>query len=189
MTKQEARKIARERILKMHDAEKEWASGAITDYISGVEEFCHAHNIFVFLGTDTEPNTEEIVGLGLMLERTVAVPRVEKDGMHAVVISPYTNFRRNKWNILEPVGGHDITDVDVAVIPLAAFEGLCRIGHGKAYYDKFLLEHECFKIGIAFDCQEVSGVEFEPHDIPLDMLITEKRVILEDKQILNPFGV
>ena len=188
MTKQEARRMARAKILKMHDAEKEWASGAITDYISGVDEFCHAHNIFVFLGTDTEPNTEEIVGLGLMLERTVAVPRIESDGMHAVVISPYTNFRRAYMNILEPVGGHDIIDIDVAVVPLAAFQGLNRVGHGKAYYDKFLAGHECFKIGIAFDCQEVSGVDFDKHDIPLDMLITEKRVIFKDKQVSNPFG-
>jgi len=48
------------------------------------------------LGTETEPDTEEIVGLALMLERTVSVPRVHGRDMDAIVISPYTNFKRNK---------------------------------------------------------------------------------------------
>ena len=109
--------------------------------------------------------------------------------MHAVVISPFTNFRRNAYGILEPVGCHDITGIDVAVVPVATFEGLNRVGHGKAYYDKFLQNRECLKIGIAFDCQEVRGVDFEAHDIPLDMLVTESRVITKDTQIPNPYGV
>ena len=188
MDKPTARKIANEKTHKMTALQREWASGAIADFVSGVDEFCHAHNVFVFLGTEFEPNTEEIVGLVLMLERTVAVPRVEKDGMHAVVISPYTNFRKAYMGILEPVGGHDIVDVDVAVVPMVAFDGLRRVGHGKGYYDKFLSAHDCFKIGIAFDCQEVSGVDFDEFDVPLDMLITEKRVFYKDKQISNPFG-
>ena len=188
MTKQEARKISNERVREMHEVEKEWASGAIVDYLSEFEPFCHAHNLFVFLGTNNEPNTEEIVGLGLMLERTVSVPRVEKNGMHAVCISLYTNFRRAYMNILEPVGGHDIVDIDVAIVPIVAFDGLNRVGHGKGYYDKFLAEHNCLKIGIAFDCQEVSGVDFCSHDVQLDMIVTEKRIISKDRVAKNPYG-
>ncbi len=189
MTKEQARKQAREKIERMSAEEREWASGAIADYLSSFEALCRAHNVFIFLGTPLEPDTEEVVGLSLALERTVAVPRIEKDGMHAVVISPFTNFERNGYGILEPVGGHDITDVDVAVVPIAAFDGLNRVGHGKAYYDRFLQDRECLKIGIAFDCQEVSGVDFEAHDISLDMLVTETRVLTKDKQIPNPYGV
>ena len=188
MQKTEARKIAKKQILRLDACEKEWASGAISDYISGVDEFNRAHNVFVFLGTLDEPDTTEIIGLALMLERTVSVPRIEKDGMHAVVISPYTNFVSNKLGILEPVSGHDAIDFDVAVVPVVAFDGVNRVGHGAGCYDKFLSSHDCFKIGIAFDCQEVKGLEFEDFDVPLDMIITEKRVIFKDKQIPNPFG-
>jgi len=187
-TKETARKIANENVKTLTREQRDWASGCIADAISGVREFCLAHNLFVFLGTENEPNTEEIVGLGLMLERTVSVPRVEKDGMHAVVISPFTNFKRTKFGILEPVGGHDITDVDVAVVPIVAFDSLNRAGHGAGYYDKFLSAHDCFKIGIAFDCQEVKDLEVTDLDVPLDMIITEKRIIFADKVQKNPFG-
>lgn len=189
MLKTEARKIAKQNISSMSDEQKELASGAIADAISGVDEFTHAHKVFVYLGTQTEPDTEEIVGLALMLEKVVCVPRVKGDDMQAVVISPFTNFKTNKWGILEPVGGHATDDVDVAVIPLVAFDGLKRLGHGKGYYDRFLKEHPCFVIGLAFDCQGVEDLECEQHDIPLDMLITEKRIVDVYGEKNNVYGV
>ena len=188
MTKAEARQFAKKAIAMMSAEDKEWASGAICDALSGIEEFCRAHSVFVFLGTETEPDTEEIVGLALMLERTVSVPRVKGKDMDAIVISPYTNFKKNKWNILEPVGGHKTDNIDVAVIPLVAFDGLKRVGHGGGYYDRFLSTHDCIKIGIAFECQSVEGLEVESFDIPLDMLVTEKRIITYDGERKNEFG-
>ena len=188
MTKAEARQATKKAIASMSAEDREWASGAICDALSGIEEFCRAHSVFVFLGTDTEPDTEEIVGLALMLERTVSVPRVKGRDMEAIVISPYTNFKRNKWNILEPVGGHATDDIDVAVIPLVAFDGLKRVGHGGGYYDRFLSTHDCIKIGIAFECQSVECLEVEDFDIPLDMLVTEKRIITPYGERKNEFG-
>ena len=188
MTKAEARLSAKKAIALMSEDEKDWASGAICDALSGLSEFSGAHSVFVFLGTDTEPDTEEIVGLALMLERVVAVPRVHGLDMDAIAITPYTNFKRNKWNILEPVGGRKLDEIDVAVIPLVAFDGLKRVGHGGGYYDRFLSKHECIKIGIAFDCQSVEGLSVDDFDIPLDVLVTEKRVITKDGERVNAFG-
>ncbi len=188
ISKKEARRISKTNILKLSSDEKELASGAIADQISGTDAFRRAHKVFIYLGTDTEPDTQEIVGLALMTEKTVAVPRVHGEDMSAVVISPYTNFKTNKWGILEPVGGHDICDIDVAIIPLVAFDGLKRAGHGKGYYDRFLACHDCFKIGIAFDCQQVKGLETDENDIPLDMLITEKRVVTCEGEFANEYA-
>lgn len=173
----------------MSDEDKEWASGAICDALSGLREFCDAHSVFVFLGTDTEPFTEEIVGLALMMERTVSVPRVHGKDMSAIAITPFTDFKRNKWKILEPVGGYSVDNIDVAVIPLVAFDGLNRVGHGGGYYDRFLAFHDCLKIGIAFDCQRVENLQAEDFDIPLDILVTEKRIITSDGETDNIYGV
>lgn len=189
MLKKDARVLAKHNILSMSDEQKESASGAIADALSGIDEFTRAHKVFVYLGTSTEPNTEEIVGLALMLEKVVCVPRVKGDDMQAVVISPFTNFKTNKWGILEPVGGHAIDDVDVAVVPLVAYDGLKRLGHGKGYYDRYLKEHPCFVIGLAFDCQGVDNLECEEHDMPLDMLVTEKRIVDCSGERANIYGV
>ncbi len=172
----------------MSAEEKEWASGAICDAMSGLKEFTRAHSVFVFLGTDTEPDTEGIVGLALMMERTVAVPRVSGRDMNAVAISPYTNFKVNKWGILEPVGGRKIDEIDIAVVPLVAFDGLNRVGHGGGYYDRFLSEHNCIKIGVAFDCQGIADLQAEDFDVPLDILVTEKRIITREGERINEYG-
>lgn len=188
MTKEQARKVSRAEIAKMSAAEREWASGAIADALTSAEEFRKTRNIFIFLGTETEPNTEEITGLCLALEKNVSVPRIGGEDMQAVIITPYTDFKRNRWNILEPVGGREADDVALAVIPLCAFDGLKRVGHGKGYYDRFLARHDCFKIGLAFDCQKVSDLHTEQFDVPLDMLITEKRIIRGGAETPNPYG-
>lgn len=177
MTKAEARRIARANVARMSDEQKEWASGCIVDALSGTAQFNCAHRPFIYLGTSSEPATDELVGLALMLEREVCVPRVSGKDMYAVMITPYTLFKTNKWGILEPVGGHEVEDADVAVIPLVAFDGLNRVGHGGGYYDRYLESKDIFKIGIAFDCQQVTGIETEQFDVGLDMLVTERRII------------
>ena len=189
MLKQEARKIARARIAKMSQAEREWASDAIVDAVSSLDLFKKAKKVFVYLGTDTEPDTHEIVGLALAMEKTVAVPRVKGEHMNAIIITPYSNFKTNQWGILEPIKGYALDEIDLAIIPMVAFDGIKRVGHGKGYYDKFLANHKCTKLGLAFECQCVSGLEVDSFDVPLDCLVTEKRIVtLSKKCYENKFG-
>lgn len=189
ISKAEARKLAKARLAAMSEEDREWASGSICDALSGIFEFTSAKKPFVFLGSDLEPDTEEIIGLAMMLEREVSVPRVVGNDMQAVRVTPYSNFRRNKWGILEPVGGGIQFDVDVAIVPALAFDGLKRVGHGGGYYDRFLAGRDCFKIGVAFDCQRIDGVEFEPFDVQMDMVVTDKYIIDGDGIRQNVYGV
>ncbi|MFB9952818.1 5-formyltetrahydrofolate cyclo-ligase [Rhizobium puerariae] len=70
-------------------------------------------------------------------------------------------------------------DPDIMLMPLSAFDAAGhRIGYGGGYYDRAI--HRLHQkgltprlIGIAFDCQEVASVPFEPHDIRLDAILTE----------------
>ena len=71
---------------------------------------------------------------------------------------------------------------------MVAFDGLNRLGHGKGYYDKYLSTHPCYTIGLAFDCQHIDGLQADAHDVPLDMIVTEKRIITCDGEKINPFG-
>lgn len=187
MDKKQARLTAKSNISKLTGDQKEWASGAIADALSGLDVFRRAHKVFVYLGTQNEPNTEEIVGLALMAEKVVCVPRVYGDEMKAIAITPFTNFKTNKWGILEPVGSHSVGDPDLAIVPMVAFDGLNRVGHGKGYYDRYLACHDCFVLGLAFDCQEAKGLEISAFDHPLDMLVTEKRIVDQSGEKENPY--
>ena len=53
-----------------------------------------------------------------------------------------------------------------------------RLGHGFGYYDKLLEKsRRAIHIGLAFEFQIINHIEIEKHDIPVDKIITEKRVI------------
>jgi 5-formyltetrahydrofolate cyclo-ligase len=67
---------------------------------------------------------------------------------------------------------------DVLLLPLAVFDAAGnRIGYGKGHYDRALARLEAVgprrKIGLAFALQRVDAVPAEPHDRPLDLILTE----------------
>lgn len=76
---------------------------------------------------------------------------------------------------VEP-GDVDPTTLDAVVVPGLAFtiQGL-RLGQGGGHFDRFLprLSPACVTIGVAFREQLVASVPVEPHDVELDMVITD----------------
>lgn len=71
-------------------------------------------------------------------------------------------------------------DLDLIIVPGACYtrDGY-RIGYGGGYYDSFLNKHadEALKVGFCYDCLLVDSIPVEDHDIPVDIIITEKEVI------------
>ena len=97
------------------------------------------------------------------------------------------DFRKNRFGIEEPARGRATDVIDLAIVPLVAFDGMKRVGHGGGYYDRFLAGRDCPKIGLAFSAQRVSGVQTLPHDIPLDLIITEKEILRGENAVINSF--
>jgi 5-formyltetrahydrofolate cyclo-ligase len=52
-----------------------------------------------------------------------------------------------------------------------------RLGRGKGFYDRLLSRCRAIKIGVAYDFQLVEEIAAEPHDVKVDMIVTEKRMI------------
>jgi 5-formyltetrahydrofolate cyclo-ligase len=73
-----------------------------------------------------------------------------------------------------------LDEIDAVVVPGVAFtpDGH-RLGRGGGYYDATLAAMpRAFKVGLAFDLQIVPALPFEPHDVRLDAVATEARVLL-----------
>jgi 5-formyltetrahydrofolate cyclo-ligase len=70
---------------------------------------------------------------------------------------------------------------DIMLVPLAAFDAAGhRIGYGAGHYD-FTFAHlrkakAVMGIGLAFAAQQIDTVPALSHDVPLDYVLTEKRV-------------
>jgi 5-formyltetrahydrofolate cyclo-ligase len=68
---------------------------------------------------------------------------------------------------------------DVIIVPMLGFEPntLHRVGYGGGYYDKFLATQPgAKKIGVCFEQGRVESLPSEPHDISLDIIITDRSV-------------
>jgi 5-formyltetrahydrofolate cyclo-ligase len=105
-----------------------------------------------------------------------AFPRVlSEDGSMEMAKSP--NFVNSHWGIPEPVGGVVLnpSDFDIVLIPLLAFDlAGNRVGYGKGFYDRFLVNcrPDCLKIGISLFDPVTLIQDVEGHDIRLDIAIS-----------------
>lgn len=91
-------------------------------------------------------------------------------------------LKRGALGIREPLPEAAIAVPDIVLVPLAAFDRRGhRIGYGAGHYDRALaklrLEKSIVAIGLAFATQEIECVPNEPHDVPLDFVLTESGVI------------
>jgi len=83
------------------------------------------------------------------------------------------------WNIPVPAEGPAVLPT-VAVAPLVGFdENLYRLGHGGGYYDRTLasLDPRPMVIGVGYDVTRLGSIQPQPHDIPMNRIVTDERVI------------
>lgn len=66
---------------------------------------------------------------------------------------------------------------DVIIVPMLGFNRRkYRLGRGGGFYDRLLAQNNALTIGLAFADDE-RQFEPEPHDIPLNHIITEQEII------------
>ena len=97
--------------------------------------------------------------------------------------TPDTVMVPGKMDIPEPPADAERVVPDLLFVPLAAFDRRGhRIGYGAGFYDRTLAalraEKEVAAVGLAYAAQEVLFVPDDAHDEPLDMVVTEKDVIV-----------
>ena len=116
---------------------------------------------------------------------SIYAPRMHgKEDMHWLGVMSDTRWVSGTFGIMEPENGPDWTDEHspaVLICPLVGFDrNGNRLGMGKGCFDRWLEKYQHridAIIGLAFSCQELSHIPAEPHDIPLNIIITEKEVI------------
>ncbi|MCZ7452209.1 5-formyltetrahydrofolate cyclo-ligase [Rhizobium rhizogenes] len=90
-----------------------------------------------------------------------------------------TTLVKTGFGTTGPGADADVLDPDILLVPLSVFDAHGqRIGYGAGHYDRAIARlhgkgRSPVLIGVAFDCQEVSLVPAEPHDVPLDAILTE----------------
>jgi 5-formyltetrahydrofolate cyclo-ligase len=92
--------------------------------------------------------------------------------------SPGDPLERSDWGVMEPTAaGHPVTP-DLILTPLLAFDAAGhRLGWGQGHFDRTLrslrASGRVVAIGLAFAAQRRDDLIVEPHDEPLDGVLTE----------------
>lgn len=87
---------------------------------------------------------------------------------------------KNSEGYWEPKLGvdEDLSDVDLIIVPsLAVSLAGHRVGYGGGYYDRLLRNSFAPKVALAFEFQLFDYIENSIHDIRVDKIITERRII------------
>lgn len=84
---------------------------------------------------------------------------------------------RGFWNIPVPKQ-RQVIEPDAVIAPLVGFSGKYRLGYGGGYFDRTLgaAKKRPFAIGIGFEFSRVEGFVPQPHDIPMNVIVTESAV-------------
>lgn len=118
--------------------------------------------------------------------KQISLPRIRtQQQMTFHPFYSHSKLVRNRFGIMEPRCQQTIAinQVDIVLMPVVAFDHLGnRLGMGGGYYDRALafMRQQTWRkkpvlIGIAHDFQQLDFIPTEPWDIPLSLIVTNKR--------------
>jgi len=181
--------IRREMLVRRAKTDRLWrieASKRIADLALSLPEVQRAQEIALYTSYKSEVETTRLIDELLGLKGHLLMPRVDGERglvLHRIDAFP-EGFEVGSHGILEPTESAypeivPVHAVDLIFVPGVAFDRAGqRLGYGKAYYDGLLLSsNRASKIGLGFGLQIAEAIPAEPHDVPLDMLITEEGIL------------
>lgn len=172
--KQELRLRIRTQKSLLTDAERRRAAAAVFAAVERTAAFLLADKILMYNSLADELSTREFIAKWASRKRFF-LPRV--NGVNLEIL-PYdrTRLHLGAFHIEEPDGDEtvDPDSVELIIVPAVAMDRRGnRLGRGKGFYDRLLAQTRATTIGVGYDFQLVAEIPTEPHDSPLDFIITE----------------
>ena len=153
--------------------------------------FLRARRIGIYWPADGEIDPRPLLGLAQASRKRWHLPVLcphPHPRLWFLTYRPDEPLRPNRFGIPEPALRNRrlrlAWTLDILLVPLVGFDAGChRLGMGGGYYDRtlsFLSRRQHWRrprlIGIAHECQRVAELPVRPWDIPLDLVMTERRV-------------
>ncbi|GAV26465.1 5-formyltetrahydrofolate cyclo-ligase [Carboxydothermus islandicus] len=161
-------------------------SDKILALLKAFQPYQQARTVMVYLDFRGEVRTREIIKDLWAYGKKVIIPvtvLLEKK-LLPVYLKDFGDLVEGTYGILEPKAEtREIADpkaIDLVLVPGVAFDLKGnRLGYGAGFYDRFLpqLRPGVKKVALAFELQLVPKITPGPHDIPMDYIITEERII------------
>jgi 5-formyltetrahydrofolate cyclo-ligase len=154
------------------------------------EHFQRASTIMMFLSLPHEVDTAEAILHAWQLGKAVAVPKISWQQRHMIAVeinSLETGLMTSSSGLRNPVAGVPVPfgDIDLVVTPGLGFDRRGnRLGRGGCYYDRFFANEElkAARCGFGFAEQFVDSIPVVDHDEPVEILVTDEKIIYFDSQ-------
>lgn len=191
------KKKLRRQILALRDemplTVREEKDRKILQTLIGEKLYKETKTILAYVEYRSEVATTPLLKKALTEGKQVFVPRVEGADMEFYRISDMEDLTEGYKGIREPVSGQAFFDgadrlyaAGETVIPLMLIPGAVfdrerhRIGYGKGFYDRYLKRLSetginVHTLALCYECQILSEIPYEEHDIRPDMILTENR--------------
>lgn len=172
------RRHFRSALRQMSPADRTAQSAAIRTAILHSQPWHDASSVMIFAAMADEPDLLPL--LDAAGRRHILFPRIATDGSSLSIhqVNHPQQLIPNPWGIREPDPAQcppwDPHGVGLILVPGLAFghDG-SRLGHGKGFYDRLLAStSQAITCGVAFQCQLVPSLPTEPHDIPMQCLVS-----------------
>ncbi len=142
-----------------------------------------ARRIACYVSIKNEVDTRTVIQKTIGSGKQVGVPVTREEGsMDFQAILGLSDLRPVHYGLREPVPDPQKVllphTIDLILVPGSAFDLFGhRIGSGGGYYDRFLVQTEAVRIGLSYGFQIIDRVPAEPHDVKMDLIITENEII------------
>ena len=169
----------------MTPEQRHGASVAACARLIKLEAFQQAAVIMLYMPLANEIDVTHAAMRCFRLGKTVCVPKVDWDRceMHAVEITSLDDrvLDCDEHGLRSPRVCSPVVPsvIDVVVVPALAYDPRGnRLGRGGGYYDRFLskVRANVTTVGLVFDQQIVDQVPVKPHDMAVDIVVTDRRV-------------
>lgn len=183
MPKSLLRKAILARRLALTASEQFLAGNAIQNCFLVTPEYLAAGSIALYYAVKNEVPTEKVIAQALCSGKTLYLPAVEDGEMLFRRIIAPEDLVSGSFGIKQPAAGCtavDPAEIDLIVVPGVGFDlSGQRIGYGKGYYDRVLhrLEGKGVLTAFCYEFQIVDSLAGEDHDVNMDRIITEQRLI------------
>jgi len=187
MNKEEIRRKILKKRLSLSSQDIRDKSRQVFLRLAETVEYIDSQNIMLYVATRSEVQTEEMIKISVKVGKNIFVPIILTECINLAPSTIYdfdNELEKGKKGILEPKKEYyrlfPPEDIDLIIVPGVAFDlSGNRIGRGFGYYDNFLrkISTSTKIIALAFEMQIVKRIPVDENDIPVDKIITEKRII------------
>jgi len=155
------------------------ASEKIKKRLKKINAFRDAQKIGVYYPIGSEILTQDIIQELLSDGKEVFFPKVIGENMEFRKIIDFSSLEKGSFDIMEPKDDCQIdNNLEVVLVPTVGISPIgVRLGYGHGFYDRFLAKHKSVTISLTFEKQIVKKIPKSEHDIIIDWIVTEDRIL------------